>query len=112
LTGSLSETPGASAAVPPVAAAASPTPDASSARMTPVVLSRAQTTAMEDALWRALEDPAWVKLGPHSAGVGRDGVTVVCGSVKTRNSFGVYSQMTPFRGEFRGKEFKPAAVGS
>jgi hypothetical protein len=65
---------------------------------------------MQDALWRVLEDPAWVQLGQYNAGIGRDGVTVVCGAFNTRNSFGAYSGMTPFRGEFRGAEFKPAPI--
>ena len=66
---------------------------------------------MNDGLWRAIEDPAWVKVGTYSAAVDPAGVTLVCGAVNTRNSFGVYSGMKPFRGEFRGPEFKPSAVG-
>ncbi len=126
LTGSVPETAVSSAALQPATppavppAAAPPTgapppvaalPPAAPTAPTPVTLSRAQTLAIEDALWRALEDPAWVRLGRTSAGIGRDGVTVVCGTLKSRNSFGVFSPITPFRGEFRGREFKPAAVG-
>jgi hypothetical protein len=82
----------------------------SSSSLAPVALSRAQTAAIEDAMWRVIEDPAWVRVGPVNAGIAPGGVTIVCGTVKSRNSFGVYSKTTPFRGEFRGKEFKTAAV--
>lgn len=121
LTGSVPETAASSAALQPATLPAAPPtaapppvaalPPAAPLAPTPVTLSRAQTLAIEDALWRALEDPAWVRLGRTSAGIGRDGVTIVCGTLKSRNSFGVFSPITPFRGEFRGKEFKPAAVG-
>jgi hypothetical protein len=89
-----------------------PAPTTSAAAtVTPITLSRTQTAAMQDAFWRVIEDPAWVKVGSYSAGVDPAGVTLVCGAVNTRNSFGVYSGMKPFRGEFRGAEFKPSAVG-
>jgi hypothetical protein len=91
--------------------ASTPAPSASTAAITPITLSRTQTAAMQDAFWRVIEDPAWVKVGSYSAGVDPTGVTLVCGAVNTRNSFGVYSGMKPFRGEFRGAEFKPTAVG-
>ena len=96
--------PATASVTPPATAPSSPSP------LAPVKLSRVQTAAIEDAMWRVIEDPAWVKVGLVNAGIAPGGVTIVCGAVKSRNSFGVYSKMTPFRGEFRGKEFKTAAV--
>jgi hypothetical protein len=94
-----------------VSATAASTPAALSTAAKPITLSRSQANAITDAFWRALDDPAWVKVGAYSAGIDPAGITIVCGAVNARNSFGVYSGMKPFRGEFRGGEFKPSVIG-
>jgi hypothetical protein len=45
------------------------------------------------------------------AGVNGNGSTVVCGFVNAKNSFGGYTGMKPFLGEFTGDRFQVIGMG-
>ncbi len=79
--------------------------------VTPVTLTGQQTQAVERGVKVVLKDPDSARFGPMKAGVNSAGKVFVCGYVNARNSFGGYTGMTPFSGEFVGPSFAQVAIG-
>ena len=63
---------------------------------------------------KSLKDPDSTRFGPIIAGVGKDDITIVCGWVNSKNSYGGYSGMSPFMGLMvgGGTGFELVGVGN
>ncbi len=64
-------------------------------QLTPSELQAVQTTIKSK-----LKDPGSAQFGVIKAGTDRSGKTFVCGQVNAKNSFGGFTGMVPFGGDF------------
>ena len=79
----------------------------------PSPLSAAQTSAIKSAVTAKLKDPGSVQFGTILAGREVNGRAItVCGLVNAKNSYGGYTGMTPFSGEFTSADtFRVGGIG-
>lgn len=77
-----------------------------------VPLSTDQITVVQNYVRNALKDPASANFGPIRGGRDPYGKIIVCGMVNAKNSFGGYTGMQPFSGEFNSQGyFKVNGIG-
>lgn len=79
---------------------------------TPITLDRAQTQAVQAAVRATLKDPDSARFERIIASRNATGRIAVCGFVNAKNSYGGYTGMTPFNGEFTGAVFTPDLIGT
>ena len=85
---------------------------AESKPVTPVVLSAAESTAVEAGVRNALKDPESSRFGEFAAGKDDKQTTMVCGYVNAKNAFGGYVGASPFVGGIVNDKFVPIKIGS
>lgn len=82
------------------------------AMLYPTKLTDGQLTKIKTAVTSTLKDPGSASFGNIKAGEDVNGKIFVCGLVNAKNSFGGFTGMTPFGGEFSPSgSFVVGAIG-